>query len=97
MVHESKENMNRRDFFRNLAFLSFVTFSTKSLYAKGSKKDLNIKIVQKMVKFVKIVCTLNQKQIPVRLLKDQLIHKVGVIFIESLPNKIILGTDYIFK
>ncbi|WP_320034502.1 iron oxidase oxidoreductase [Campylobacterota bacterium DY0563] len=38
MIHESKENINRRDFFKNLAFLSLVTFSTKSLYAKGSKK-----------------------------------------------------------
>lgn len=46
MIHESKDNNNnlskqltRRSFFKNIAFLSLVTFTTTRLEAKGSKKQ----------------------------------------------------------
>ncbi|PLY11024.1 MAG: iron oxidase oxidoreductase [Arcobacter sp.] len=46
MKHESKDNikslnklLNRRGFFKSMAFLGLVTLSTTPLHAKGSKKQ----------------------------------------------------------
>lgn len=34
-----ENSWTRRDFFKNVAFLGLVSFSTTKLYAKGSKKQ----------------------------------------------------------
>lgn len=46
MIHESKETIKsfdqslpRRVFFKSMAFLSLLTFSTMPLYAKGSQEQ----------------------------------------------------------
>lgn len=46
MIHESKENekslgkmLKRREFFKSVAFLGLITFSTTPLHAKGSKSQ----------------------------------------------------------
>ena len=47
MTHESKETIKsfdqslpRRVFFKSMAFLSLLTFSTMPLYAKGSQEQM---------------------------------------------------------
>lgn len=47
MTHESKETIERLDqslprrvFFKNVAFLSLLTFSTMPLYAKSSQEQM---------------------------------------------------------
>lgn len=47
MIHESKETIKsfdqslpRRVFFKSMAFLSLLTFSTMPLYAKGSQEQM---------------------------------------------------------
>ena len=47
MLHESKETIKsldqslpRRMFFKSVAFLSLLTFSTMPLYAKGSQEQM---------------------------------------------------------